>query len=113
LVRQLLPRAQYRLWIANNGKDALDRLVEQSPDVVLLDLRMPGMSGFEFLDRVKQNAALAELPVIVLTSTTPQPEERALLGGASLIISKTDLASGSLTDAIGRVLRLGERVGAA
>jgi CheY-like chemotaxis protein len=112
LVRQLLPRAQYRLWIANNGKDALDRLVEQSPDVVLLDLRMPGMSGFEFLDRVKQDAALAELPVIVLTSTTPQLEERALLGGASLIISKTDLASGSLTDAIGRVLRLDERVGA-
>jgi len=113
LVRQLLPRAQYRLWIANNGKDALDHLVERCPDVVLLDLRMPGMSGFEFLDRVKRDAALAELPVIVLTSTTLQPEERALLGGASLIISKSDLASGSLTDAIAGVLQLDERVGAA
>jgi len=71
------------------------------------------MSGFEFLDRVKRDAALAELPVIVLTSTTLQPEERALLGGASLIISKSDLASGSLTDAIAGVLQLDERVGAA
>jgi signal transduction histidine kinase/CheY-like chemotaxis protein len=113
LVRQLLPRAQYRLWIASNGNDALDHLAERCPDVVLLDLRMPGMSGFEFLDRVKQDPALAELPVIVLTSTTPQLEERALLGGASLIISKSDLASGSLTDAIAGVLRLDERVGAA
>jgi signal transduction histidine kinase/CheY-like chemotaxis protein len=113
LVRQLLPRAQYRLWIASNGNDALDHLAERCPDVVLLDLRMPGMSGFEFLDRVKQDPALAELPVIVLTSTTPQLEERALLGGASLIISKSDLASGSLTDAIAGVLRLDERVGVA
>ncbi len=50
LVRQLLPRAQYRLWIANDGTDALAQLVEQSPDVVLLDLRMPRMRpGSSFL----------------------------------------------------------------
>jgi hypothetical protein len=53
------------------------------------------------------------LPVIALTSATLRPEERALLGRASLILSKSDLASGSLTDAITGVLRLNERVGAA
>ena len=71
------------------------------------------MSGFEFLDRLKQDPVLTELPVIVLTSTALRPEERALLARASLILSKTDLASGSLTDAIGGVLRLHERVGVA
>ena len=45
LVRQLLPRGRYRLWIASDGRPALAQLVEQKPDVVLLDLRMPRMNG--------------------------------------------------------------------
>jgi signal transduction histidine kinase/CheY-like chemotaxis protein len=45
LVRQLLPRAHYRLWMASDGREALARLADYNPDVVLLDLRMPGMDG--------------------------------------------------------------------
>ena len=60
LVRQLLPRARYRLWIATDGRDAFERLVQQRPDVILLDLRMPGMDGFEFFDRLRNDATLAE-----------------------------------------------------
>ena len=69
LVRQLLPRAQYRLWIAVDGTDGLAQLVEQRPDVVLLDLRMPRMNGFEFLAHLRHNASLPAVPVIVVTST--------------------------------------------
>ena len=81
LVRQLLPRARYRLWIATDGKDAFERLAEQRPDVILLDLSMPGMNGLEFFSRLQNDAALTELPVIVLTSAILQPEDRAVLDG--------------------------------
>jgi len=105
LLRQLLPRARYRLWIATDGKTALDRLDEGSPDVVLLDLRMPGMNGFEFLSRLQQNRTWAEIPVIVLSSVVLEAGERALLRDASLIMSKSELASGTLIEKIDSVLR--------
>ena len=113
LVRQLLPRAQYRLWIAVDGTDGLAQLVEQRPDVVLLDLRMPRMNGFEFLAHLRRNASLPAVPVIVVTSTILTAEERALLDGASLILPKTALASGTLVDAIDSVLKVNEAVGGA
>jgi CheY-like chemotaxis protein len=113
LVRQLLPRAQYRLWIASDGTDALAQLVEQRPDVVLLDLRMPRMNGFEFLAHLRRNASLQAVPVIVVTSTVLSAEERASLEGASLILPKSALAPRTLIEAIGSVLQVNEAVGSA
>ncbi len=113
LVRQLLPRAQYRLWIASDGTDALAQLVEQRPDVVLLDLRMPRMNGFEFLAHLRRNASLQAVPVIVVTSTVLSAEQRALLDGASLILPKSALAPKTLIEAIGSVLQVNEAVGSA
>jgi signal transduction histidine kinase/CheY-like chemotaxis protein len=113
VVRQLLPRAHYRLWITTDGRTALDRLVEQRPDVVLLDLNMPGMSGFEVLRHLRMDASFADLPVIVLTSTILRPEERASLHGCSLILSKSDLAPDVLAGAISGVLRVDAPVGTA
>jgi len=111
LVRQLLPRAHFRLSIATDGKGAFDRLREQSPDVILLDLRMPGMNGLEFLSRLRKDVTLADLPVIVLTSAIVQPEERNLLDGVATILSKSNLTSGVLVDAIDSVLRVDAAAG--
>ena len=113
LVRQLLPRTHYSLWIAAGGRIAMDRLVEQRPDVVLLDLNMPGMSGFEVLRHLRTDPSLADLPVIVLTSAILQPEERTLLQGVAAILSKSNLTSGVLVDAIESALRVDAAVGAA
>jgi CheY-like chemotaxis protein len=114
LVRQLLPRAAYRLWIAHEGTDALDRLTDHSPDVILLDLSMPGMDGFEFLNRLRQEPSLKSLPVIVLSSAVLQPDEHArLLQAASLILSKSALAARVLIDAIDSVTRAEAAAGAA
>ncbi len=113
LVRHLLPRTHYRLSIATDGKTAFDRLLDRNPDVILLDLRMPGMNGLEFLSRLRQDAKLADLPVIVLTSAILQPEERILLHGAAAILSKSNLTSGVLVDAIENALRVDAAVGTA
>ena len=74
---------------------------------------MPGMNGLEFFSRLHNDPALTELPVIVLTSSILQPEDRAVLDGASLIMSKSDLSSGTLMDAIDSVLRVDAGIGAA
>jgi len=112
LVRQLLPRSQYRVWVSRDGRDALDHLPEYRPDVILLDLAMPAMDGFAFLAELRQDTALAELPVIVLTSSVLDPEERTSLSSTSMILPKSELAADTLIDAIGSVLRTEAGIGA-
>jgi signal transduction histidine kinase/CheY-like chemotaxis protein len=108
LVRQLLPRGRYGLSIATNGRDGFDRLIELKPDVVLLDLRMPGMDGYTFLERMAASSVLADVPAIVLTSTVLGPGDRIRLRRASLIMSKSELSSSGLIDAIDRAQAVAE-----
>jgi CheY-like chemotaxis protein len=112
LVRQLLPRSRYRLWIARNGGEALDRLPEYRPDVILFDLSMPGNDGSDLLKRLRQDARSAATPMIVLTSVVLKPEERALLSSTTMIMSKAELAPDTLIKAIDRALRAEAGIGA-
>ena len=111
LVRQLLPRGRYRFSIASDGRDGLDRLAEAGADVILLDLRMPGIDGFGLLDRLAEDPALNQLPVIILTSTALSSEDRSELERASITLSKSELSSA--TGAIERVQHADARIGAA
>ena len=63
------------------------------------------MNGFEFLSRLRQNSTWADMPVIVLSSAVLEAGERAMLRDASLIMSKSELASDTLIGAIDSVLR--------
>jgi signal transduction histidine kinase/CheY-like chemotaxis protein len=104
LVRQLLPRSRYSLFAVDNGSAGLARLEEQPPDIVLLDINMPGMNGFEFLARMNNNPSFARIPAIVLTSAILQPHERSRLQRATMVMSKSNLSSATLIDAIQGVL---------
>src|SRR5205807_1785185 len=53
---------------AANGQDALARIAEQEPDIVLLDVMMPGMDGFEVCRRIKNNPVTAHIPVVMVTA---------------------------------------------
>lgn len=65
LVEVNLSTAGYEVLTASDGKSAIDIVVNQSPDLVLLDVMMPEMSGFEALDRIRE---FSNLPVIMLTA---------------------------------------------
>jgi two-component system sensor histidine kinase/response regulator len=67
LVTSLL-RPDYEVLLANNGERAIVVARENAPDLILLDIMMPGMSGFEVCAILKQNPATAEIPVIFLTA---------------------------------------------
>ena len=60
----------YDVETAVNGQEALDKLsaLEQKPDIILMDIMMPKLSGFEVLENIKKNDSLAKIPVIALTN---------------------------------------------
>jgi len=101
LVRQLLPRGAFALAEATNGADGLQRASEDRPDVVLLDLVMPGMDGFTFLDRLSQ---ASDLPAVVLTSMALSAEQKRRLDPLAPILAKAELSSNSLVTAIKQAL---------
>jgi CheY-like chemotaxis protein len=109
LVRQLLPRGTYDVREAATGIEGLAQLRDEPPDVVLLDLNMAGMDGFQFLDQLdgKWN-----IPAVVLTSMIIGQDDRPRLRRAAKIISKSDLSSELLVQTINEVLgvEVAERV---
>ena len=66
---------------ADNGQVALDRLGEAPPSAILLDLMMPEMDGFEFLDEIHRHDEWRNIPVIVITARDITAEDRARLNG--------------------------------
>jgi len=67
-LESILEGQGYRLEMAENGPEALEKAAKLLPDVILLDVMMPGMDGFEVCRRVRNNPALAEIPIIMLTA---------------------------------------------
>src|ERR1700709_683218 len=68
LVQVNLERAGYEVVTAFDGKDALEKVAAEQPDLVVLDVMMPYMDGFEVLQNLRKNPSTRELPVIMLTA---------------------------------------------
>jgi PAS domain S-box-containing protein len=81
LVRRMLERAGWTVDEAENGRVALERLAPATPDLILLDLMMPEMDGFEFLQALRQREAWRAIPVVVLTAKDLTAEDRRRLNG--------------------------------
>ena len=89
LLEAKLASEYYDVITATNGPDALEKVANQSPDIVLLDVMMPGMDGFEVCRRIKDDPATAHIPVVMVTALT-QAEDRikGLEAGADDFLSK-------------------------
>ena len=68
LVEVNLQRAGYEVVTAYDGKEALEKVKSENPDLVVLDVMMPYMDGFEVLQNLKKNPATRDIPVIMLTA---------------------------------------------
>ncbi|HQX27409.1 MAG TPA: PleD family two-component system response regulator [Alphaproteobacteria bacterium] len=89
LLEAKLTSEYYDVLTATNGKEALEKVAAESPDLVLLDVMMPGMDGFEVCTRIKQNPALAHIPVVMVTALTDAEDKvRGLESGADDFLSK-------------------------
>jgi len=89
LMERLLSRDGYRLRIAHDGQAALDAIAEDHPDVVLMDVLMPRLDGFEACRRIKDNPATRLIPVVLVTALADTNSRiKGLEVGADDFISK-------------------------
>jgi CheY-like chemotaxis protein/HAMP domain-containing protein len=78
-ITELLGHDDINMMAVGTGTAALDVLHDDPPDCVVLDLRLPDMSGFDLLEKIRDDAALADLPVVVFTGRELSPDEDAQL----------------------------------
>ena len=81
ILRRLLEKEGCQVIAAENGRVALERLAESRPMLILLDLMMPEMDGFQFIDRVRQHENWRTIPIVVVTAKDLTKEDRLRLNG--------------------------------
>lgn len=97
---------QYQILYANNGNEALSILQEHQPSLILLDLLMPDMDGFTFLEKVRSRTdALKDVPVIVVSNLGQQKDkDRAMSLGANAYLVKAEVSIDEIIAKIKEIL---------
>lgn len=92
---------------AENGRIALERLIRAPPDLIILDLIMPEMDGFEFLVELRQQPAFKAVPVVVVTAATLSDEDhRRLNGGVERVLAKAAFSRNELLEELRNTVAL-------
>ncbi len=106
LLLQAILGDRYDLTEYDNGADALTGMAAERPDLVLLDISLPGMDGTEILHRIRRDASLGRLPVIALTAHAMAGDrEKFLAAGFDDYITKPIVDEDELFAAIERLLK--------
>jgi DNA-binding response OmpR family regulator len=105
LVRLMLGRAGFDVFEAVDGQDALEKIKGRRPDLIILDVMMPGLDGFAVCRAIRDNSATADIPVIMLSARThANSVQEGLDAGAnkylSKLISRSDLIQ-NIREALG------------
>jgi two-component system sensor histidine kinase/response regulator len=88
LIETVLDTSQYHLTFAENGREALDKVLESPPDLILLDIMMPGMNGYEVTQHIRQYSHLPYIPILLLTAHDHVSLVEGLDAGADDFIRK-------------------------
>lgn len=89
IIRDLLTKNSYEIMEAHNGEAALDVLAHRRPDLILMDVQLPKLSGLEATRRIRADPLLAEIPVIAITSFALSGDDRpALEAGCNAYLAK-------------------------
>jgi two-component system phosphate regulon response regulator PhoB len=105
LVAYHLAKSGYRVSTASSGPDALRAAATERPALIVLDLMLPGLSGFEVLDRLRQDEATRDVAVLMLTARRDEPDRiRGLASGADDYLTKP-FSPHELVLRVGAILR--------
>jgi CheY-like chemotaxis protein len=89
---RVLHKAGYEVVCAEDGESALNLAHDVKPDLILLDMMLPKLSGPEVLARLKQDAATTQIPVVVLSSLTEKNRRKLIDAGAEEYLEKNSLS---------------------
>ena len=105
MVAYRLTESGYDVETASDGKEGLRKIKEVKPDLVVLDIRMPGMDGFEVCEKAKADPAIKHIPILFLTTATQKADyEKGRECGADGYVTKPYEGTG-LVDEVKRVLQ--------
>lgn len=100
----------HQVVTAKDGREGLELIASEQPDVVLLDIMMPELSGLEVLERIKADPAIHGVPVIILTNLGGEEEqERAVELGAVAYLVKSDHHPGLVAAKVREILEASTR----
>lgn len=89
LLQHHIERAGYRLVKATNGREALERIAEDQPDLIIMDVMMPEINGLEVLAELRNHEQTKNLPVIIMTANAQRfTREQAEAAGVSAFLTK-------------------------
>ena len=100
-----LKEEAFEVIVARNGEEALARAVDSKPDVILLDVMMPKVTGFDVLDILKSTPETKHIPVLILTVLIQDADrERGLKAGAEDYLVKSETMPGQVIEKVKQVL---------
>lgn len=106
LIAQKLAKEGYEVLTTIDGEEGITQIREKKPDLVLLDLILPGIDGFEVLSRMKADQNLAKIPVVILSNLGQKEEiERGFKLGANDYMIKAHFTPREIIDKVNSILK--------
>jgi len=97
---------KYEVLIAKDGQQAIDLTIEQKPDIILLDLLLPVMNGFEVLSSLKLNKEIRDIPILILSNLGQVEEIKRGEGlGADDYLVKSDVSLKTVSEKVAKLLK--------
>ena len=105
LEKNILESVGYSVVIARDGREALDKALQETFDIVITDILMPRMDGFEFVQALRREKMYKDIPIIIVTTRENDADKRrGLEAGADAYILKKEFTSEGLLDTLERLL---------
>ena len=105
LIVMKLKKESYDVLDAVDGEEGIKKIREEKPDIILLDLILPGIDGFEVLSQIKSDPTVSSIPVIILSNLGQREDiERGLTLGATDYMIKAHFTPGEIVEKIKSIL---------
>lgn len=101
IYKEVLTQAGFAVSVVNDPKTAIEKIVAEAPNLILLDVLMPEISGLELLDNIKNNESAKEIPIVFLTNLRDDDTiKQGLSKGAIGYLMKTELTPGQVVEEV-------------
>lgn len=105
MYRMRLEADGYKVTTASDGSEALESISQNKPDLILLDLIMPKLNGFDVLNNLKKNPETKDIPIIVLTALIQEvTKAKSLMSGADDYLMKSEVTPAEVAKKVKEVL---------